>query len=56
MEYLADHMSLFEVPDLIDWKSKAIQNIERIRKADITLRYDIIWAPDLEKLSLGFPI
>lgn len=39
-DYLVDHMVLTEVPDLANWRTKAEESIERIRKADFTIRVD----------------
>ena len=38
-EYLVDHMSLQEVPDLVDWKTAAMKRIETIRKAKLCIRF-----------------
>ena len=37
-EYLVDHMSLQEVPDLVDWKTAAMKRIETLRKAKLCIR------------------
>ena len=37
-EYLADNMSLKHVPDIVDWKLKAEERIEVLRKADMSIR------------------
>ena len=38
VDYIADSMSLHEVPELTDLEAKAMANINNFRKADITVR------------------
>ena len=37
-EYLVDQMSLKKVPDITDWKLKAEERIEVLRKANMRIR------------------
>ena len=38
VDYVADQMSIFEIPDIEDLESKTAASIDRIRKADISIR------------------
>ena len=38
-DYLADTFSIREVLDIVDWRPKAEARIERLRKADFSIRY-----------------
>ena len=38
-DYLADTFSIREVLDIVDWRPKAEARIDRLRKADFSIRY-----------------
>ena len=38
-DYVADNFSIRELLDIVDWRPKAEARIDRLRKADFSVRY-----------------